>query len=56
MCGLAAEADTIGAQFCLTTRDYSARQRHYHTRRIRIVGCARLTQLLRLLHHEELLT
>jgi len=32
----------------------SARQRHYHTRRVRVGGCARLMQLLWLLHHEEL--
>ena len=29
-------------------------QGHYHTKCVRVGGCARLTQLLRLLHHEEL--
>jgi len=54
MCGLAAEADAIGTQFwpCETR----ARQKHYRKRRIRAGGCTRLTQLLRLLHHQELLT
>ena len=47
----AAEADTVRAQFSLTTRDYSARQRHYCTWHVRVGGCTRLMQLLRLLHH-----
>ena len=37
-------------------RETSARQRHYRTSRIIIGGCARLVQLLWLLHWEELLT
>ena len=37
-------------------RETSARQRHHRTRCVRIGGCTRLVQLLRLLHREELLT
>ena len=58
-----AEADAIGEQqlkqmqserSSVWPRETSGRQRHYHARWVRVGGCARLTQLLWLLHREEL--
>jgi len=61
--GAAAEENTVGEQHLKWTqlghssvwpRKTSARQRDYRTRRVRVGGCARLVQFLRLMHHEEL--
>ena len=60
--GAAAEADTVGEQQLKRTQSGHssawprdcAHQRCYCTRSVRAGGCARLTHLLRLLHHEEL--